>query len=68
MAASEELTLPCEGGVWAGMESTFLSPLDGLFSQVMGDMDNLGGAVQADRRGWVERVGPQVSRQDTGDM
>lgn len=50
------------------MKSTFLSPLDGLFSQVMGNMDNLGGAVQADRRGWVECVGPRVSCQDTGDM
>lgn len=52
---------------WDG-EQTLLSPVDGLFSQVMGNMHSWGGAVQADRRGWVEYVGPLVSCQDTGDM
>lgn len=55
------IVLPCEGGVRAGMEQIFLSPLEGLSPQVMGNMDNF-------RRGWVECIGPLDSRQDTGDM
>lgn len=37
------LQQPCHVREGCGMKSTFLSPLDGLFSQVMGNMDNLGG-------------------------